>query len=124
MDLSLINQDMLKKLLTLAKYTHDEHEKIRTVLDTSIPLVDKIDSKIAELILDYIGVPPDTTLCYLGNDDIKQYDKNDPKCQQCTGCFCRDWIVDAVFDYECGEITLDDAVERLLNWEKDQRADQ
>jgi len=114
--ISIINQDVLKKLLLLSKQMTDGIDQYEN-LGIKIHLIEEVKGNIDEIILDYLGVPPDTSLCYMGDGvNIKQYDENDEKCKNCTGCFCRDYLTDIIYDFGSGEILLEEVIEKLMKW--------
>lgn len=119
--LSLINNDVLKKLLVLSKIIDEKQEKYKEVLSADFPAFNEISENIDDIILDYIGVPPDTSLCYLGDSfHVRQYDTNNEECQRCTGCFCRDWFSNILFDYKNNELSLEETIDMLSNWNADE----
>lgn len=119
--ISIINQDVLIKLLELLKNLDDENEIIEKTLRITLPVVEDTAEKLHQIILDYLGVPPDTTTCYLCDSDfIKEYNKEDEECQKCTGCYCRDWISDYIFEYREGEISLQDVLDKLIKWKEEE----
>lgn len=118
---SLINQDVLKNLLLLCKYIGEGNNGLAKALGTELPFIGEINSRLNYIILDYIGVPPDTTLCYIQNGEMIKRDPSSEKCRACTGCFCRDWFDDTIYEFENGQISLDEILDILLNWKKHQQ---
>lgn len=114
---SLINHDILKRLLLLSKKIGEDQDKCEDVLGVRIPLVGEIGELLDNIIFDYIGIPQDTSLCFI-NDGVnnKQYNENDEECKQCSGCFCRDYVNDIIFQFGRGEATLEETVDKLINW--------
>jgi|GEM_PF-5564954 len=115
--ISIINQDILKRLLLLSKTISEGQSQYEDVLGVTIPLVGEIGNELDDIIFDYLAIPPDTSLCFI-NDGVnkKEYDENDEECKQCTGCFCRDYLADIVYEFGNGEISLEEVVDKLTNW--------
>lgn len=117
---SIINHDILKRLLLLSKKITEGQNQYEDVLGVRLPLVSDIWEELYKVIFDYIGIPQDTSMCFI-NDGVnkKEYDANDEKCKQCTGCFCRDYWIDVLFEFGNGKTTLEETIEELVNWDRE-----
>lgn len=70
----------------------------------NFPFLETEAEKIEDLILDIVGIPEDNTKT-IGMD------KEDS--------FCRDMFTNCFYDYRDGEITKDDLIDRLIEWNKE-----
>ncbi|OME41443.1 hypothetical protein [Paenibacillus odorifer] len=106
----MISNSGLSALIDILSEINKKDREIQNVFESSgADILSKYSEKLQDWILTELGVPEDNTV-----EMLKKH--GDPEGYFIEETFCRDFITDSFFEFNEGNLTKDELLFNLQNW--------